>query len=301
MAEPAATLPKGSWVLVTGITGLVASHVAKQFLDRGYKVRGTVRDLVKASWLRDDLFKSHAEKGNLDLVVVSDLGADNAFDDAVKGMSAIIHLATVVDLDPDPNHVVPRTVRAVTSILSAALNEPSVKEFVYTSSYSAAATPIPGQNTHVERDTWNEFAVQLAWAPPPYTPERGFLVYVASKVAAEKEVWKFVEEKSPSFTVNVISPSAILGQPLNKHHAESNGAWIKLLLYGQTEVVSQLAQSKFVSWYWREYLLILSQQHTGSTSRMWHFFMLHLLLIQRPKIVVFRPGVLLLVGMIFLL
>lgn len=247
MPEPTTSLPRGSWVLVTGITGLVASHIAKQFLERGYKVRGTVRDLDKASWLRDDLFKSYADEGSLDLVVVSDLGFDNAFGAAVKGMAAVIHLATVVDLDPDPNHVVPRTVKGVTSILGAALNEPSVKEFVYTSSYSAAATPIPGRETQVEEDTWNEFAVQLAWAPPPYTPERGFLVYVASKVAAEKEVWKFVKEKKPHFTVNVISPSAILGQPLNKCHAESNGAWIKLLLYGQAEIISQLNQSKFLS------------------------------------------------------
>lgn len=34
-------------VLVTGATGFVAGHLIQQLLMRGYKVRGTVRDLSK--------------------------------------------------------------------------------------------------------------------------------------------------------------------------------------------------------------------------------------------------------------
>ncbi|GKT83256.1 aldehyde reductase [Colletotrichum tofieldiae] len=46
-------IPKGSTVLVTGANGLVGSHVADQFLKFGYKVRGTVRDVNKNTWLSD--------------------------------------------------------------------------------------------------------------------------------------------------------------------------------------------------------------------------------------------------------
>ncbi|PNP40991.1 hypothetical protein TGAMA5MH_06858 [Trichoderma gamsii] len=70
MAEPAATLPKGSLILITGLTGYIATHVGQQFLKRGYKVRGTVRDLAKAAWLKDDLFSAEHAAGNLELVQV---------------------------------------------------------------------------------------------------------------------------------------------------------------------------------------------------------------------------------------
>lgn len=41
----AATIPKGSTVLVTGVTGFIASHVADQLLQAGY-VDHKSRDLI---------------------------------------------------------------------------------------------------------------------------------------------------------------------------------------------------------------------------------------------------------------
>jgi nucleoside-diphosphate-sugar epimerase len=110
MAESLTTIPKGSWVLVTGANGFVASHVVQQFLKRGYKVRGTVRDVGKSAWLVHDVFKSYADNGDFELVSVPDLGARNAFDDSVKGMSAIIHVASITSFSPDPNEVIPQTI-----------------------------------------------------------------------------------------------------------------------------------------------------------------------------------------------
>ncbi|KAH8903574.1 NAD(P)-binding protein [Coniochaeta sp. PMI_546] len=243
MAEPKTTIPKGSWVLVTGATGYVASQVAKYFLERGYKVRGSVRDLKKASWLVDDVFKSFADRGDFELVLVPDFAADHAFDDAVRGVSAIAHVASIVTFDPDPTKVIPQTVRGAVSILEAALREPSVREFVYTSSIVAATIPMPGNKTHVDRDTWNETAVQLAWSPPPYDASRGSIVYMASKTEAEKAVWKFVEEKQPHFTVNSVCPSSIMGEPLHKSHIESSASWLKLLYDGKTERLANFPAS----------------------------------------------------------
>ncbi len=100
MAEPKSTIPKGSWVLVTGATGFVGSHLSKQFLERGYRVRGTVRDLKTAGWLVDDVLKKYADRGDFALTEVPDLGADHAFDEAVKGVSAIAHVASIVTFVP---------------------------------------------------------------------------------------------------------------------------------------------------------------------------------------------------------
>jgi nucleoside-diphosphate-sugar epimerase len=239
------TVPKGSWVLVTGVNGWVGSHVAQQFLERGYKVRGTVRDTVKSSWLVDSLFKSHAEHGDFELVQVTDMAEEHAFDAAVKGVSVIEHVASVLNLDPDPNKVIPTTVKGVESILRSALKEPAVKEFVYTSSILAATMPSPAKATHVGRDTWNETAVELAWGPPSNDRSRGSLVYMASKVAAEKEFWAFAAERKPHFTVNVINPALIFGEPLNRSQSDSPAWWLKILYDGRIDTCKTLPACKF--------------------------------------------------------
>lgn len=45
------TVPPGAPVLVTGEIGYIASHTARQLLEDGYRVRGTVREEGKADWL----------------------------------------------------------------------------------------------------------------------------------------------------------------------------------------------------------------------------------------------------------
>jgi hypothetical protein len=52
-------------------------------------------------------------------------------------------------------------------------------------------------------------AMEQAWAPPPYEPERGFTVYAASKAQSEKELWKLYNEmEKPSFVLNTgMSPN----------------------------------------------------------------------------------------------
>ncbi|KAH0423425.1 hypothetical protein CcaCcLH18_12207 [Colletotrichum camelliae] len=77
-------VPKGSTVLVTGANGLLGSHVAKQFLEYGYKVRGTVRSPEKVAWLPAAFDKQYGQ-GNFELVQVSDMAAEGAFDEATKG------------------------------------------------------------------------------------------------------------------------------------------------------------------------------------------------------------------------
>jgi nucleoside-diphosphate-sugar epimerase len=222
----------------------VASHVTREFLQRGYKVRGTVRDLEKSSWLIEDVFKSHAHNGDFELVSVPDLGDKDAFVGAVGGMSAIVHAASITNFDSDPNKVIPQTVAGATSILYAALNEPSVKEFVYTGSISAATMYESGINTHVERDTWNMESLKLAWAPPPYEPSRGMFVYNASKTEAEMAIWKFVADHNPKFSVNAIDPSSIMGEPLNKKHLETPYSYIKVLSDRNMDFLGAVPSSK---------------------------------------------------------
>ncbi|KAM0477022.1 hypothetical protein ACHAPX_005981 [Trichoderma viride] len=241
MAEQTAAIPKGSLVLITGLTGYIATHVAQQFFERGYKVRGTVRDLSKASWLKDNLFAAENAAGNLELVQVPDLGAPDAFGAAIKGVDAVAHVATIVSFDPNPNNVVPQTVSGAVSVLRAAAAEPSVKRVVFTSSVGAAMMPIPGASGHVGRDTWNDAAVQAAWAPPPYEATRSMITYMASKVEAEKAVWKFYQEEKPNFVLNVVSPFTTLGTVLHPSHHRGTAGWVPGLYKSDEAQIAQVS------------------------------------------------------------
>jgi nucleoside-diphosphate-sugar epimerase len=246
MSEPT-NIPAGSTVLVTGVNGFVASHIAKQLLLRGFKVRGTVRDPERTSWLVKDAFKAYVDNGDFELVTIKDFTAAGVYDDAIKGVSAIAHVASVVTFDSDPNTVIPQTVQAATRILEAALNEPSVKTFVYTSSIVASTFPAPGNDTRVTRDTWNDVAIELAWSPPPHPPSQGSIVYAASKAAAEKAVWQFVEDKKPKFRVNSVNPAMIMGEPLDESHLQTVGAWIKKLWDGDVSQLASFSASQCLS------------------------------------------------------
>jgi nucleoside-diphosphate-sugar epimerase len=64
--------------------------------------------------------------------------------------------------------------------------------------------------------------------------------YPASKVAAEKEFWRFVEENNLPFTVNVVSPSGLIGEPLDKKHIEGQANWVVHAFRGNRTVMDTM-------------------------------------------------------------
>jgi nucleoside-diphosphate-sugar epimerase len=73
-------------VVVTGISGFIGSHVADQFLVAGYDVRGTTRTIEKGQVIKKALGEKYGD-GRVKLFAVSDISADGAFDEVVKGKS----------------------------------------------------------------------------------------------------------------------------------------------------------------------------------------------------------------------
>lgn len=108
----------------------------------------------------------------------------------------------------------------MTHALEAALSEPSVKRFVYTSSSAAATWPNYEETIILDENTWNTGAVERAWAPPPYEAERSWDVYGASKTLSEQAMWEFVRDQNPHFVCNSVLPNAIFGSLLTP--AQSN-------------------------------------------------------------------------------
>ncbi|ESZ89618.1 hypothetical protein SBOR_9994 [Sclerotinia borealis F-4128] len=238
-------IPKNSTVLVTGLNGYIASHVADQLLQAGYRVRGTIREASKAKNLIDEWEQKYG-KNRVEVVVVPNMADEGAFDKAVKGVSGIAHVASNMSFSPYPNEVIPECLAGVNGILKSAASEPSVKRFVITSSSMAATHPKPNQEFYIDENTWNEEDVEAAHAPPPYEPSRKWAVYGASKVETEQAVWNFVKENKPGFVANAVLPDTNMGLILDPTQAGSTGGLVRMLYLGDNSVLKHLPPQYFV-------------------------------------------------------
>lgn len=140
-------------------------------------------------------------------------------------------------MDPDPNKVVPQVIAGAVNAAESAAKEPSIKRFVYTSSSVAITTPKPNKKFEISINDWNEEDVKIAWADPPYTSERSYSVYAASKTQGEQAIWKFAKEQKPGFVINAVLPDANLGEIMSDNQPASTGAWIKTLYGGDLDAV----------------------------------------------------------------
>ena len=80
-------------ILITGANGYIGSWAVKTALERGYSVRAVVRAESKSLPLRE-LFGKHVEEGKLEFKYVEDLTKDGAYDEVVKDVDAILHIAS---------------------------------------------------------------------------------------------------------------------------------------------------------------------------------------------------------------
>jgi len=234
--EPKLAIPKGSLVLVTGANGFIASHIVKQLLENGFKVRGTVRNIDRASWLLD-FFNTRYGEGSLELVSVPEMADNGAFDEAVEGCAGVIHSATPVMAIQDPNVAVPMVISGAMNALKAA-TKAGVKRFVLTSSSTAAADPQPNKVFPINPSVWNHDAVKAAWAPPPYEGvQRKLQVYSASKMQSEQAAWEFLKTEKPNLVLNTVLPNMNIGEILSIEHQgyPSTMSWIKALWGGFSE------------------------------------------------------------------
>jgi dihydroflavonol-4-reductase len=186
--------------VVTGASGFIGSHIVKQLLDTGHRVRGTVRHPERA---RTDghLTSLVGAAEGLELVE-ADLLAPDAFDAAIPGCEYVIHTASpyAIDVeDPDRDLVQP-ALRGTLSILEACRSTPGVKRVVITSS-GAAITDHADGHVNTEAD-WNTTSTMT------HNP------YYYSKTMAERAAWSFMEKHGPDFDLVVINPFFVIGPSL---------------------------------------------------------------------------------------
>ncbi|KAJ3754083.1 D-lactaldehyde dehydrogenase [Lentinula raphanica] len=202
-------VPTGSLVLVTGANGYIAAWIVRTLLEKGYRVRGTVRTEDKGRGL-EKIFERFEQM--FEFVVVPDITKDNAFDDAVKGVDAIAHTASPVNLNTeDPQDLIRPAVHGTESILRSALQDGSkVRRLVYTSSAAAVLELGPKPKTFTEEDWNNQSVAEVERVGKDTSPINK---YHASKTLAERAAWSFIENNKAviKWDLVVLNPPLVYG------------------------------------------------------------------------------------------
>ena len=110
-------------VLLTGISGLIAKHIAIDLLKSGYEVLGTVRENDLIEETKRTLASQNAPLEKLSFVKLN-LLKDDGWDEAAKGCKYIMHVASPFPLKTSRNRegLVPTAKDGTIRVLKAGVN-----------------------------------------------------------------------------------------------------------------------------------------------------------------------------------
>uniref|UniRef100_A0A6G1SAU3 Uncharacterized oxidoreductase C513.07 n=1 Tax=Aceria tosichella TaxID=561515 RepID=A0A6G1SAU3_9ACAR len=232
---------KNAKVLVTGVTGYVGSHVARQLLLHGYKVRGTLRnasDEEKLNKLRQQITDGLPDNLPEFEFVEADLLKEDCWPSAVAGCQYVCHVASPFPLQvpSDPDVIIKPAVEGTLAVLRAAAADGNVKRVVLTSSLAA----IHDVKTLDGKQDPDKLYNEDDWVDPDKVE-----AYSQSKILAERAAHKFIEELpqeegKKKLELVVINPSYVLGPILTDQYSSSVIA-IKRLLDRSTPAVPKFS------------------------------------------------------------
>lgn len=194
-------------VLLTGVSGFIAKHVALKLLNAGYAVRGTLRRMDRADEVRAALAPYLTEQAGALTFVQADLETDAGWADAFKGVTALVHTASPFPIaqPKDPATVIRPAVEGTERVLKAAAAA-GVTRVVLTSSTVAILNEAKPDTLQDEAD-WCD--VHLPTTSP----------YAKSKTLAERAAWEIAKARGLKLTT--INPGLVLGPPLDEHYGSS--------------------------------------------------------------------------------
>lgn len=188
----------GTTVLVTGGSGFIAGHCILQLLDRGYRVRATVRSLGREAAVRAVLTEAGMVHGDALTFVAADLLSDDGWADALAGVDAVLHVASPVapgHVENEDDLIVPA--REGTLRVLRAARAAGVRRVVLTSAFHAVSWGHPHDDHVFTEADWT-----VLDGP-------GTDAYGRSKTLAERAAWDFVEDGS--LELATILPVAVMG------------------------------------------------------------------------------------------
>eukprot|EP01111_Echinosteliopsis_oligospora_P010552 TRINITY_DN3311_c0_g1_i2.p1 TRINITY_DN3311_c0_g1~~TRINITY_DN3311_c0_g1_i2.p1 ORF type:complete len:354 (-),score=75.33 TRINITY_DN3311_c0_g1_i2:893-1909(-) len=231
------TSTTGKHVLLTGASGYIAAHILEILLERGYKVRCTVRSQDKADWISN---KYASKKDQLEFAFVKDISVPGAFDEATQGVDAVLHTASPFHFDvkvSNEHDLLKPAIQGTLSALQAAAKSPSVKRVIITSSFASILDYNKPITYAYSDNDWNPVTYEQA------CNENAIIGYIGSKKFAEKAAWDFLEKEKPHFDIVTLCPPMVYG-PIVHNVASINDLGtsqknIADLVTGETKEVTQ--------------------------------------------------------------
>ncbi|HEX8277749.1 MAG TPA: NAD-dependent epimerase/dehydratase family protein, partial [Segetibacter sp.] len=172
---------RGGCILVTGGTGLVGSHLIRELVRAGKKIKALYRNTIpeseveKVQWIKGDI---------LDVIFLQEV---------MRDVQLVYHCAAIVSFHPaHKKSMFAINIEGTANVVNAAITA-GVKKLCYVSSVAALGKP-EGTEEVNENTRWNE--------------KTNSSNYSKSKYFAEIEVWRGVGEGLKAVIVN---PVIILG------------------------------------------------------------------------------------------
>jgi len=200
------SLKPNSLVVVTGITGFIASWTTLEILRGGHRVRGIVRlgGLQREEEFRQALqrhgLSAEDLKERLEFVEVTDFYSQEEWTQALRDADGIIHIAFPLDRIQESD-LVPLSLKNMQLVLKAAQTSGTIKKFVYTSSSAAVVTAPMIVDRELTVDDWHEGAIDVLDGKssidnhPELKDFQAILPYAAAKAKSERLAMEFVEEE----------------------------------------------------------------------------------------------------------
>jgi nucleoside-diphosphate-sugar epimerase len=201
-------MARGATVCVTGASGFIASWLVKTLLERGYHVKGTVRNPEKAKFLMELPGASESLE-----LVAADLLEPGSFDSILQGCDGVFHTASPLPSlkpgdtlgDPEAELVEPALKGTLNVLEACAKARP--KRIVLTSSIASMfSSPKNVAGAVIDESFWSDPDI----IRKSYTP--AFAAYRLGKTLAEKAAWEFV--KQHNLNMVVINPVFVIGPTL---------------------------------------------------------------------------------------
>ncbi|KAH6695933.1 hypothetical protein BKA61DRAFT_623585 [Leptodontidium sp. MPI-SDFR-AT-0119] len=205
----------GKTVLVTGINGYIASVLGLHLLSKGYSLRGTSRRAASAESLLKGPYAAYSDR--VKIYEVPDMTIDGAFDEAAKGVNGIFHTASPIDLSLTDysQFITPAIIGNEVILESARKAGPQLSSVVITSSAAAVFDgKKPAPYVFTEADFARSSLEKAEADRKEGVKTNPGILYGASKVAAERAVWKWRDEHKPNFAISTINPSIVIGPPV---------------------------------------------------------------------------------------
>ena len=181
-------------VFITGITGLVGSHLAIELLQRGTTVHALRRKSSDIEPLKK-IFAFYQVPHLFNQIewCIGDLDDVWAIADGMKGCESVFHCAAVVSYHPRrKKEMILSNVEGTANVVNAAIDE-GVQRFVHVSSVAALGAPHT-DGTVDEQSKWIN--------------DKNTSGYAISKHFSEREVWRGFQEGLKGLILN---PSIVMG------------------------------------------------------------------------------------------